>query len=220
MGDKTVLRIGAWAAIVGGIIAILVNVFAARPSSGELGDPLASVNLAMTTKGWELTEIGVAVALLILLAAFYAITKSIVTAPAKGWARLGLGAILMATTIGVTGFVINAGMPDGAGFLGAEGMAGAAFVAGAILKSWTLTYFGLGAFLFGIALTLSDGYPTWLGGATLLAGLVGLVDGFMEIVSGASKTTTYFLFPIASGLLTLIILYVGVLLFRKAASAD
>lgn len=218
MEDRTVLRVGAWAAIVGGILAVLVNVFAPRPSGADLGDPAAQVELAATTSGWELIQVGVLVALLILLAAFYAITRSIEDTPAKGWARLGLGAVVLATTIGVAGFAINVGLADGADVLGADILAGVAFVVGGLFTGWVLAYFGLAAGLYGIALTTSSAYPTWLGWITSLAGLVGLVAGFMNFFAGATEVSFFVLFPVSSGLLTLVVLYVGVLLFRKASA--
>ena len=163
--------------------------------------------------------IGIAVALLILLGAFYVISHSIKDAPAKGWAHLGMGFILAGTAIGVTVFAIQGEFARGIDVMGADSLVSAAFVTGALMKGWTLTYFGFGALLFGIALAVSSEYPTWLGGVTVLAGLVGLVDGFMEFFAGTSQTTTYYLFPISSGLLTLVVLYEGVLLFRKASAS-
>lgn len=217
MEDKTVLRVGAWAAIVGGILAVVVNVLAPRTSSADLGDPAAQVDLATTSSGWELTRVGIMVALLILLAAFYAITRSIAEAPARGWARLGLGAVLLATNIGVALFAIETGLGDGADVLGADVAGGVAFVVSGLESVWILTS-GLAALLYGIALITSSTYPTWLGWITLLSGLVGLVAGFMDFLVGATAVSSLILFPVSSGLLTLIVIYIGVLLFRKTSA--
>jgi hypothetical protein len=218
MEDKTVLRVGAWAAIIGGVLAVLVNILAPRNSGADLGDPAAAVDLATDNGNFEWTSVGVLVALLILLAAFYAITKSIEDVPAKGWARLGLGAVLVATTVGVVLFAINTGLADGADLLGADVAAGVAFVVGGLETGWIITYFGLAALLYGIALTTSDTYPTWLGWITVLSGLVGLVAGFMDFFAGATEASSFILFPVSSGLLTLVVLYIGLLLFRKASA--
>lgn len=133
------LRVGAWAAIVGGILAILVNVFAPRLTA-DLGDPAAHVDLATSSRGWELSRVGIMVALLILLAAFYAITRSIEDAPASSWARFGLGTVLLATTIGVALFAIETRLGDGADVLGADVAGGVAFVVIGLVSVWILTY--------------------------------------------------------------------------------
>lgn len=51
-----------------------------------------------------------------------------------------------------------------------------------------------------------------------MAGVVGLVAGFMDFFAGATEVSTFVLFPVSSGLLTLVVLYIGVLLFRKAST--
>ena len=220
MGDRTVFRVGGWAAIIGGVLAVVVNVVSPRGSADDLGDPTAFVSVAATTTGWELIQTGVVVALLLLLAGFYAITKSIEDVPAKTWTRFGLGAVTIGTTIGVAAFAINAGLLQGGEAIGSDVVSGIAFyVGGGLFNAWTLVYFGLGAGLYGMALAASNRYPTWLGWVTVLAGLVGLISGFMNVLAGATEVSTFVLFPISSGVLTLVIIYLGVLLLRDATPA-
>lgn len=123
----------------------------------------------------------------------------------------------MATTIGVAGFAINVGLADGADVLGADTLAGVVFGVRGVFTGWAIAYFGLAAGLYGIALTTSSAYPTWLGWITSLAGLVGLVAGFMDFFAGATEVSTFVLYPVSSGLLTPVVPYFGVLLFRKAS---
>lgn len=52
----------------------------------------------------------------------------------------------------------------------------------------------------------------------MLSGLVGLVAGFMDFFAGATVASSLILFPVSSGLLTLIVIYIGVLLFRKTSA--
>jgi hypothetical protein len=218
MEDKTVFRVGGWAAIIGGILAVVVNVFAPRPAADDLGDPTALLDVVATSSAWELIQIGVVVALLIILAGFYAVTKSVKDAPASAWASFGLGAAVVGTTIGVATFAINANLASGLDSVGADALASAAVITGGLFNVWVITYFGLAALLYGLALAASDEYPSWLGWVTVLAGLVGLVTGFIDAFAGATEVSTFVLFPISSGVLTLVIIYLGVLLLGKATA--
>ena len=219
MEDRTVFRVGAWAAIIGGILAVVVNVFAPRPAADDLGDPTALLDVVGTTSNWELIQIGVVVAVLIILAAFYAVTKSVRDAPASAWARFGLGAAVIGTTIGVATFAVNASFASGVDSVGADAMASAVVISGGLFDAWVITYFGLAALLYGLALAASNEYPSWLGWVTILAGVVGLVTGFIDAFAGATEASTFVLFPISSGLLTLVIIYLGVLLLGKASAS-
>lgn len=219
MEDRTVFRVGAWAAIIGGILAVVVNVFGPRPASDNLGDPAAQLDVVATSNAWELIQIGVVVALLLILAGFYAVTKSVKDAPASAWAGFGLGAAVIGTTLGVATFAINASFAAGVDAVGVDALASAAVISGGLFNAWVITYFGLAALLYGLALATSDGYPSWLGWVTVLAGLVGLVTGFIDAFAGATEVSTFVLFPISSGLLTLVIIYLGVLLLGKASAS-
>lgn len=219
MEDRTVFRVGGWAAIIGGILAVVVNVLAPRPAADDLGDPTALLDVVATTSAWELIQIGVVVALLIILAGFYAVTESVKDAPASAWARFGLGAAVIGTTIGVAAFAINASFGQAVDAVGVDALASAAVISGGLFNAWVITFFGLAALLYGLALAASSEYPSWLGWVTVLAGLVGLATGFIDAFAGATEVSTFVLFPISSGLLTLVIIYLGVLLLGKASTS-
>lgn len=219
MEDRTVFRVGGWAAIIGGILAVVVNVLAPRPAADDLGDPTALLDVVATTSAWELIQIGVVVALLIILAGFYAVTESVKDAPASAWARFGLGAAVIGTTIGVAAFAINASFGQAVDAVGVDALASAAVISGGLFNAWVITFFGLAALLYGLALAASSEYPSWLGWVTVLAGLVGLATGFIDAFAGATEMSTFVLFPTSSGLLTLVIIYLGVLLLGKASTS-
>lgn len=218
MEDRTVFRVGGWAGIIGGILAILVNVFYPRPESANLGDPVAYLQLA-DAQAWEWLHLALIATLLIILAVFYAVTKTIDDGPASAWARFGLGAVVIGTAIALAGFGIQATFGQGLDELGADALASGAYIGGGLLNVWVITYFGLGALLYGLAIAASKAYPSWLGWVTALGGLVGIVSGAVDIVAGPNSASTFVLFPISSGILTLVIIYLGVLLLRRPAPA-
>ena len=218
MAERALLRVGSAAAIVAAVLGTVVNVGFPRPPSEKLGDPLALVD-GVGPARWELLQLGLTVGLIIALAAFYAVAKSIAGQPAVTWSRLGLGSVVVGTTLGVALSGLQIGLRDGLELVG-EAIAGTAFLVVGLFTVWELTYFGLTPVLFGLAFVSSDSYPSWLGWVTIAAGSAGLAAAVLEALSvGADELTTYVLFPVASGLLTLILLYLGVLLARKAREA-
>jgi len=72
---------------------------------------------------------------------------------------------------------------------------------------------------FGIAMITSTAYANRLGWVTIVAGVAGLAAGFMDSLLGLTTASTFVLFPISSGLFTLIVLYIGVLLLRRASAS-
>ncbi len=219
MADRIVLRVGSWTAIIGGLLALVVNVVSPRPDSSKIGDPRAFLDTASNTTGWELIQLGVIVALLLLLVAFHAITKTIEGGHASYWAHLGLGAVTVGTALGLVTFAIGTQWSVAVGALGIDSVVASYSVTSGVFLIWSFVYFGVAAALYGYAFKLSNTYPDWLGWLAMLAGLAGLVFGIIESLSGVSTFTTFVLFPIASGLTTLIVIYVGYLMGRRAMAA-
>jgi hypothetical protein len=216
MQNRTVLRVGAWAAILGGILGIVVNAFnPLRPKADELGDPFAPLHAAAISGSWEVVQIGVIVALLFFLAAFYTITRSIPDNPAQGWASFGLGAVFLGITLSVAGFAIYAGLPSAIEELGVDALVGVGVAVGGLLTGSQIVLFGVGGLLYGAAIVSSKTYPTWLGWAIGAGGVAGLVAGFMDAFIGPTVATNFVLFPVSSGLLILSVIYIGVLMLRK-----
>ena len=208
--DDTVMVVGGFLAIVGGTLGVIVNVVAPRVRADYLGAPAELSALAARTPGWELIQAATVLGLLLVLPGFYAVAKSIEDAPAKTGARLGLGIAIIGTIIGVAVFTINSFVAQGGDTLGSGIANGESFIGGGgLFNIWTLVYFGLVPGLYGIALTGSSRYPTWLGWVTILASPTGLSAGFIGILEGATKSTVYILFPISSGVLTLVVIYLG-----------
>jgi hypothetical protein len=214
--DRTVLRVGAWAAIVGGVLGIVVNAFnPLRPDAEALGDPFAPLDAAATSGSWKVVQIGVLVAFLFFLAAFYAITRSIAGNPARAWASLGLGAVFLGITLSVAAFAVYAGLPSAVEELGVDSLVGVVVVAGGLLTGSQIILFGVAGLLYAVAIVSSEAYPTWLGWVVGAGGAVGLVSGFMDAFAGPTVATNFVLFPISSGLLILSVMYIGVLMLRE-----
>lgn len=218
MEDRIVFRVGAWGAIVGGILAIVVNVLGPRPDSGDVSDLQATVNVAATSGKWETTMVGIVVVSLLMLLAFFALTRSIGDSPGEAWARLGWAFGLVGITIGIATHAIYTGLHRGAEAMGGDALGGVALVADGLFFAWAITLFGAAALCYGLALAASEVYPTWLGGVTMAGALVGLLAGFMHAFDG-STSTSLLLFGISAGVFSLVIIYVGIRLLRQSTAA-
>lgn len=217
MEDRIVYRVGAWGAIVGGILAIVVNLLGPRSDSGDVGDLQATVDTAAASGRWEITMVGIVVVSLLILLAFFALTRSIGESPGEAWARLGWGFGLVGISLGIATHAIYSGLHRGAEALGAEALGGVALVADGLFFAWAITLFGAAALFYGLALAASRSYPTWLGGVTVGGALIGLLAGFMHAFAGTTSTSLL-LFGISAGVFSLVILYVGVLMLRRSST--
>lgn len=202
MEDRIVYRVGAWGAIIGGILAIVVNVFRTEHA----------------TVSHQRAMIGIIVLSLFILLGFFALTRSIDGAPASAWGRLAWGTALIGVTFSVASHAIYAALDRDHDLLGADVLDGVELIADSLFFAWAITNFGAAALLYGVAMATSASYPTWLGWVTVAGGVVGLVAGFMHAFAGATSTSRL-LFAISAGVFSLIIIYVGVLLLRRSSAA-
>lgn len=202
MEERIVHRVGAWAAIAGGIGAIAVNVFRAEHGT-------ASHQRAM---------IGIIVVSLLFLLAFFALTRSIEDPPGSAWGRLAWGTGLVGLTFSIASHAIYAAMDRSHDLMEAGTLDGVELIADSLFFAWAITFFGATALFYGLAMARSSGYPTWLGWVTIGGGIVGLVTGFMHAFDGATSTSEL-LFAISAGVFSLVIVFVGVLLLRRPSIA-
>ena len=121
----------------------------------------------------------------------------------------------MGSTVGLAQLTILAPFGSSAA---PEAMVSASFVEGGLFRVWVITFFGLAAALYGLAFITSVEYPTWLGWVALIAGVVGLVTGFSDSLVGLTEVSAFVLFPITSGLTTLVIIYLGVRFLRPPST--
>jgi hypothetical protein len=221
--DRTLFRWGSWAAIVGGVIALGGNFL--HPRAESYDDIIAEeLRIVGESDAWVEIHLGILVGFLLITFGLFALSRSMKGGPAEGIARIALGSLLISTPVAVVALLI-----DGYA-LGAIAEAAAAdaalmpaFTAGGHI-GWAgfmgLVIFGLGATpgLFGLAVAKDGGYPAWLGWVAFLFGLVSVGAGVTGILDGASSGF-FLVFAISSGILTLWVIGMGILLGRRAAGS-
>jgi hypothetical protein len=220
MPDRTTLRLGSASAIVGALIALVTNLVHPRPA--DFNDPVAEeLRLVAESDGWIAIHLGILLGTLLITAGLYVASRTLIDQGVEAWRRLAVGSLLVSTpvlfiTLGIDGYATKEAADAVAGGGSAALAAGTALVhAGwGVFTLFVITYVGITPFLFGLAIAGSRVYPAAFGWPVAALGLVSVVAGVLGTIDGPSATF-FILFIISSGLLTLWVLAIGVLLWRQ-----
>jgi hypothetical protein len=220
MPDRTTLRIGSASAVLGALIALVTNLLHPRPA--DFDQPVAEeIRLVAESGGWIAIHLGILLGTLLITAGLYVASRTLVDRGVEAWRRLAVGSLLVSTpvlfiTLGIDGYATKTAADAVAGGGEAALAAATALVhAGwGIFMLFVITYVGITPILFGMALAGSRVYPVAFGWPVAALGLVSVVAGVLGTVDGPSATF-FLLFMISSGLLTLWVLGVGILMWRQ-----
>lgn len=214
--DRTVTRIGAAAAMVGAVAAIVLNLL--HPRSEDIGSAMEEVRLATEEGIWRFDHYMIAWTAALLLFALIVIAKSFTREPAVSWGRVAIGFAIASTTvlfvtISVDGFAL-AEAGEGAEPAVAEAVA---YVSGGLFLATIGSTFGVTPVIYGLLVLSGDDFPKWLGWVAILAGAIGLAAATIIFFDGFSSLPTNLLFPAASLLFTLWVGVMGYLLWQRTA---
>ena len=225
MPERTLLRIGSVAAIGGAVLAVIANIL--HPRGADIDDTRAHLQEIADSGIFLGAHIGLLVAFLLVVGGLAALYRSITAEWGAALARLGfanalVSAALIAVVVGIDGIALKevanawASSQDPALFQASFVLEQVAF---GIFSMLIFVFFGVTFILYGLAVALSDVYPRWLGWAALVVGIAAALIGLVQAYNGPSDLLTNVLFPIASILLTVWVLVIGVLMWRKASAA-
>jgi hypothetical protein len=220
MSERALYRIGSWAAIVGAVVALVTNLL--HPRISEYGDYIgAELQVVRDSDGWLAIHLGVLLGSLLIVLGLFAFARSLKGGPAEGWARLAIGSLLIAAPVTVMTLMVDGYATKAIADVTAEASSGAgvavAEIAWALFMGLIITFLGITPMLFGVAVAVDGRYPVLLGWGAALLGAVCVVDGVVGTVAGPSGAF-FIVFTVASGLLTLWVLVLGVYLGRRARS--
>ncbi|MBI4609107.1 MAG: hypothetical protein HY726_08865 [Candidatus Rokubacteria bacterium] len=228
MPERSLLRIGSVSAIVGSVLALVVNIL--HPRSATVESPEAFLRMILDSTIWVGDHVGILFAVLLITGGLTAIYRSIQGEPGAAWARLGFAgslvsaamlSLLMATD-GITIRVLArawANAPEAEKAVAFRVAHALLLVDFAVFSIWIIVFFGVTFILYGLAVVTSAVYPRWLGWVAALAGLGSALVGLNQAYRGASVLVTNVLFPIFSIIITLWVLVLGILLWRKTGAA-
>ena len=216
MLDRSVTRLGAGAAMVGAVIAIVFN--ALYPRADDPGNVAEIVGLSQSEGMWAFTHYALAWGIALTFIGLIVIARSFVREPSLSWGRIALihaigGALTVFVTVVLLGFAVKE-----AGAMGGGSAEGIAWVAGGLFLASIGLFFGFTPLFYGIAVLSGDEYPSWLGWTAVVAGAVGVLTGTIVYFDGFSKTTNNVLFPISSILFTVWVGAMGYQLWQKTSS--
>jgi hypothetical protein len=220
--DRDLYRWGGAAAVVGAVVALVTNLLHPRISNYEnyVGETLAKV---AKSDAWIPIHLGLLVGSLLIVLGLFAVARSMKGGPADGLARLALGSLLVAAPVAVATLLVDGYATKqiaDAVAAGGDQTAGAAVlhVAWALFTGLIILFVGVTPALLGMAAARSGIYPAWLGWAAVILGIVAVADGIVAAWDGPSAAF-FAVFIATSGLLTLWVLILGVLVGRRARVA-
>lgn len=226
MSERTLLRVGSAFAVVGAILALVVNALHPRPADFQ-AETLA--RLVSESDIWIGIHVGILVAVLLLLGGLVAISRSMAGERPAAWARLGLVSALLGSGVfavwtasdGIAAKRLadqwaSASAAEKAVALRVFDAVGQVDVA--LFSVATVVLFGATFVLYGVAVALGDEYPKWLGWVAVVGGVGAALVGFVQAYRGPSVLVTNTLFAVFSVALILWVLAIGVLLWRRAGA--
>ena len=222
--ERALIRIGALSAIAGAIIFMIANI--AHPRSPNIEVTRAQIETVAASSIWMSDHLVLFFSGLLLLVGLVAIQRSIPSGPGAAWAQLGSLAAVVSTSVwavlmaldGITSKVIHnawAAAPKAqkaAALRVAEMMEEIDI---GIFSIYIILFFGLTFLLYGLAVAMSESYPKWLGWVAVVLALASLIVGIVQAFTGLSVLVTNTLFASFSSLLTLWVLIMGILTWRK-----
>jgi hypothetical protein len=224
MVDRKSLRFGSVCAIGGALIALVANLLHPRISRFE--DPVPTfIREVADFDAWIPLHLALVASILLIAAGQFVFLRTLKGGPADRLVRLGLGALLVSTpiallTLGIDGYAEKvaadaaAASPSSTTFAIAAAIA---HVSWAAFMVTVLSFVGLTPILFGLAVIRSEEYPAPLGWGAMLFGAGAVVAGLVGF--GGQSGLFWGLFLATSGPLTVWVLILGVLLWRKVPEA-
>lgn len=227
MAEKSLLKLGAVSAMVGAIGAAVTNLMHPRFdefSDQGLRDALTQINESTT---WDGLHVGIAISLLLIVGGIVALLKSISSDTGRAIGRFAYAATVLGAGTALAGLALDGYVTGQAAdaWVNASGESKeVAFVVAqavsdiswGIFMMYTIALLSAAPILLGMAIAFSDDYPKWLGWAAVVGGALSLFAGLHGLYNG--PTTTFFaIFNVSSGVVTVLVFVLGVLLWRKAA---
>lgn len=222
--ERALYRIGGGSAVVGALLGMVGNLI--HPVT-PINDPEGVARVIATSDIWVPVHLTIVVGIVLMLFGLVAVNHSIREGLAGVLSHFGLMAAIAGATVGFV-LVILDGV--GARQLAQEWATAPPDqqeTALALVHANETLNFALGSLfnfvfaaatfiLFGLAVAFSDVYPRWLGWSVFLAGVASIAAGAIQAAVGEPTDASRILTIIGPTIITLWILVMGVLLWRRA----
>lgn len=225
--QRTLIRIGSVSAVIGAIIFMIANIV--HPRSPNIEVYQAQIETVAHSQIWITDHLFLLMGGFLLLGGLIAVRHSIATGVAAAWAQLGYVSALISTSLwavlmGLDGIASKA-VHNSWAVASVEEKIIALRVAEmmeeidvALFSLYIILFFGITFFLYGVAVSMSDAYPKWLGWVAIILAVASFVVGVIQTYAGLSVLVTNVLFTSFSSFLILWVLVMGVLTWRKTGT--
>ena len=226
--EETFFRPGA----VGGVAApLLPMVGNPLPPPPPIGDPEGVAQTIAQSESWVLVHLVIVVGLILMLGGLVALSRSIEGGVAGALAQLGYVAAVSGVTVGLVDVIVDgvaakyladaweAAPPEEAAAALRVVLAEEA-INFAVASLFNILFAGVTFILLGLAVAWSGEYPRWLGWVVVVAGVGSVPVGLIQAYTGESIGFTRVATIIFPTIITLWVVGMSVLLWRKAASTS
>jgi len=221
-----ILRIGSVAGIVGSLLAMIGNLL--HPAT-PIGDPEGVARTIAQSEIWVPVHLVIVVGLILMLGALVALSRSIEGGVAGALAQLGSVAAVAGVTVGVVLVIVDGvaakHLADAWEVAPPEQAAAALRVVVAeeainfaLAALFNILFAGVTFILLGLAVAWSKEYPGWLGWVVVVAGVGSVPVGLVQAYTGESIGFTRIATIIFPTIITLWVVGMSVLVWRKAKS--
>jgi hypothetical protein len=222
--DRWIYLIGGAAAIVGSLMGMVGNLI--HPAT-PLQDPEGVARVIAESSAWSPIHLTIVFGILLMLGGLVALHHSIRGGVAGALSRFGLVAAVVGIAIGVVLVILDGvaakqladewavAPPDGRARALAVVLANET-INFALASSFNIVFAGATFLLFGLAVALDAAYPRELGWVAVAAGMLSVGAGLIQAFTGEPTVASRVLTIIGPTIITLWLLWVGVLLVRRS----
>ena len=221
-----IFRIGSIAGIVGALLAMVGNLL--HPAT-PIGDPQGVARTIAQSEIWVPVHLVIVVGLILMLGALVAISRSVEGGVAGALAQLGYVAAVAGVTVGVVLVIVDGvaakhladaweAAPPGEAAAALRVVLAEEAINFALASLFNILFAGVTFILLGLAVAWSGEYPGWLGWIAVVAGVGSVPVGLVQAYTGESIGFTKIATIIFPTIITLWVVVMSVLLWRKAKS--
>ena len=224
--EGSIFQIGSVAGILGSLLAMVGNLL--HPAT-PIGDPEGVARAIAQSETWVLVHLVIVVGLILMLGGLVAISHSIEGGGPGALAQLGSVAAVAGVTVGVVLVIVDgvaakhladawAAAPPEEAAAALRVVLAEEAINFALAALFNILFAGVTFILLGLAVAWSSEYPGWLGWVVVVAGVGSVPVGLVQAYTGESIGFTRIATIIFPTIITLWVVGMSVLVWRKAAS--
>jgi hypothetical protein len=226
--NDRLLRLGSGAAILGAVAAGVGNLL--HPITPR-DDPPGVARVIAESDAWTPIHLVIVMGIILMPAGLLAVRHSMAgSGYTDALTRLGMYAVTIGATVGVITLILDgvaakqladqwAAAPASAKATALGVVSANETVNFALAGLFNLSFAGVPFVLFGLAMARAGTYPRWLGWAAVYAGIGSILAGTIQALTGKPTVASLILTIIGPTVITLWLLVIGVLLWRRSAGA-